>query len=189
MICNTLFFFLPFILRENNCPPSNFMLLRKNLILGFCFGRITLFHTLFFSDATNSTYIYFTNGTNLCRLPLNTSNGHVINGIEPELINMGTEIFSIEIDFQNDNIYWSDLRAKHIRKSNLDGSHLNFLITYGIGEVYGLAIDWTSNVLYWTDYTMKRIEVSQVDGKYRKVLFQFESNQYPILIATDPVNG
>ena len=146
----------------------------------------------YFLAATNDDglYLYVTSRTSVYRFHLNSASGKYKNGSEPEILHHGTGfIKALEIDEENDNVYWADLKYNTINRTSLNGTNSFSLFTYAIGYVEGLTTDWSSNILYWTDSLMKMVELSQVDGKHRKVLFKLEGDSQPRGIVADPVNG
>ncbi|GFX35965.1 low-density lipoprotein receptor-related protein 4 [Trichonephila clavipes] len=85
-------------------------------------------------------------------------------------INNINNIIALDVDTQDEKIYWSDTGREKIQRSNLDGSRVENVITKGLGSVDFLAVDSTGRKLYWTDDQRKCIEVSELDGTSRKVL-------------------
>ncbi|GFS94300.1 low-density lipoprotein receptor-related protein 4 [Nephila pilipes] len=85
-------------------------------------------------------------------------------------INNINNIIALDVDTQDEKIYWSDTGREKIQRSNLDSSRVENVITKGLGSVDFLAVDSTGRKLYWTDDQRKCIEVSELDGTSRKVL-------------------
>ena len=61
-------------------------------------------------------------------------------------------------------IYWTDPGAKKIRRANLDGSHVEDLVTMGLEYPSGLALDSAGDKMYWTDPGARKIQRADLDG-------------------------
>ena len=91
---------------------------------------------------------------------------------------------ALEVDFSREQLFWSDISDKAIRKVNLTSGQVTDVVTRDLGQVEGIAVDWVGGVLYWTDYWNERIEVSGLDGFDRMVLLS-ENHENPRDIAVD----
>jgi VCBS repeat-containing protein len=60
-------------------------------------------------------------------------------------------------------IYWTDYFDDQIRRSNLDGSGAQTLVS-GLGDPVAIAVDYAHGKLYWTDTANNRIQRSNLDG-------------------------
>ena len=67
-------------------------------------------------------------------------------------------------------VYWSDGVIKKILRANLNGSHIEEIITNNLDTTDGLAVDSAGRKIYWTDTGKSRIEVANLDGTHRRVL-------------------
>ncbi|MBZ0268105.1 DUF5050 domain-containing protein [bacterium] len=60
-------------------------------------------------------------------------------------------------------VYWSDLTNDRIRRSNLDGSAVETVLT-GVPSPQGIALDPATNKMYWSDPALDVIRRSDLDG-------------------------
>lgn len=74
------------------------------------------------------------------------------------------------------------------RRTNLDGSGMETVISQGLKTTDGLAVDWVARNMYWTDTGRNTIEVARLDGTSRKVLVN-NSLDEPRAIAVFPSKG
>ncbi|KAM4901333.1 low-density lipoprotein receptor-related protein 6 isoform 6-T6 [Sylvia borin] len=97
---------------------------------------------------------------------------------------------AIAIDFDplEGYIYWTDDEVRAIRRSFLDGSGSQFVVTAQIAHPDGIAVDWVARNLYWTDTGTDRIEVTRLNGTMRKILIS-EDLEEPRAIVLDPMVG
>lgn len=95
---------------------------------------------------------------------------------------------AIDYDPVEGYIYWTDDDVKAIRRSQLDGSDAQFVVTSQVNHPDGIAVDWIARNLYWTDTGTDRIEVTRLNGTMRKILIS-EDLEEPRAIVLDPVAG
>ncbi|XP_054255926.1 low-density lipoprotein receptor-related protein 6 isoform X5 [Indicator indicator] len=97
---------------------------------------------------------------------------------------------AIAIDFDplEGYIYWTDDEVRAIRRSFIDGSGSQFVVTAQIAHPDGIAVDWVARNLYWTDTGTDRIEVTRLNGTMRKILIS-EDLEEPRAIVLDPMVG
>nr|BAW33243.1 low density lipoprotein receptor-related protein 6 [Hemicentrotus pulcherrimus] len=95
---------------------------------------------------------------------------------------------AIDYDPVDGYIYWTDDAIRAIRRSKLDGSESEYVITNDILHPDGIAVDWIARNLYWTDTGNDRIEVARLNGTSRKMLHA-EYMDEPRAITVDPING
>ena len=60
-------------------------------------------------------------------------------------------------------IYWTDLGAGKVRRSNLDGSGVEDLVT-GLSRPLGIALDGAAGKMYWAAADLGKIQRSNIDG-------------------------
>ena len=72
-------------------------------------------------------------------------------------------------------MYWTDWNTKKIQRANLDGSHVEDLITTGLDVPRGIALDVERGKMYWTDWGTKKIQRANLDGSQVKELITTES--------------
>ncbi|KAL0612520.1 Low-density lipoprotein receptor-related protein 6 [Plecturocebus cupreus] len=95
---------------------------------------------------------------------------------------------AIDYDPVEGYIYWTDDEVRAIRRSFLDGSGSQFVVTAQIAHPDGVAVDWIARNLYWTDTGTDRIEVTRLNGTMRKILIS-EDLEEPRAIVLDPMVG
>uniref|UniRef100_A0A671WU01 Low density lipoprotein receptor-related protein 6 n=1 Tax=Sparus aurata TaxID=8175 RepID=A0A671WU01_SPAAU len=95
---------------------------------------------------------------------------------------------AIDYDPVEGYIYWTDDEVKAIRRSLLDGSDAQFVVTSQVNHPDGIAVDWIARNLYWTDTGTDRIEVTRLNGTMRKILISEDLDE-PRAIVLDPVAG
>lgn len=95
---------------------------------------------------------------------------------------------AIDYDPVDGYVYWTDDEVKAIRRSRIDGTEAQTLITTEINHPDGIAVDWVARNLYWTDTGTDRIEVTRLNGTSRRILIS-ENLDEPRAIVLDPVNG
>lgn len=95
---------------------------------------------------------------------------------------------AIDYDPVEGYIYWTDDEVRAIRRSLIDGSGSQFVVTAQIAHPDGIAVDWVARNLYWTDTGTDRIEVTRLNGTMRKILIS-EDLEEPRAIVLDPMVG
>lgn len=95
---------------------------------------------------------------------------------------------AIDYDPVEGYLYWTDDDVKAIRRSRLDGSDAQFIVTSQVSHPDGIAVDWIARNLYWTDTGTDRIEVTRLNGTMRKILISEDLDE-PRAIVLDPVAG
>lgn len=95
---------------------------------------------------------------------------------------------AIDYDPVEGYVYWTDDEVRAIRRSRIDGSDAQTLVTNEINHPDGIAVDWVARNLYWTDTGTDRIEVTRLNGTSRRVLIS-ENLDEPRAIVLDPING
>ncbi|KAK6191563.1 hypothetical protein SNE40_003218 [Patella caerulea] len=94
---------------------------------------------------------------------------------------------AVETDCKSGYLYWTDVYRGQIRRSNLDGSNDEVLLT-DLSSPEGIAIDFVSRNLYFTDSGLDIIGVTKLDGSERTSLFK-DNLENPRAIAVDPSRG
>ncbi|XP_051275738.1 low-density lipoprotein receptor-related protein 6 isoform X2 [Dicentrarchus labrax] len=95
---------------------------------------------------------------------------------------------AIDYDPVEGYVYWTDDDVKAIRRSLLDGSDAQFVVTSQVNHPDGIAVDWIARNLYWTDTGTDRIEVTRLNGTMRKILISEDLDE-PRAIVLDPEAG
>uniref|UniRef100_A0A8C6TK95 Low density lipoprotein receptor-related protein 4 n=1 Tax=Neogobius melanostomus TaxID=47308 RepID=A0A8C6TK95_9GOBI len=130
------------------------------------------------------TYLLFSNRVSVRRISLDTDDHTDVHVPVPELHN----VISLDYDSVEAKLYYTDVTLDVIRRSNLDGSGMETVISQGLKTTDGLAVDWVSRNMYWTDTGRNTIEVARLDGSSRKVLVN-NSLDEPRAIAVFPSKG
>lgn len=69
----------------------------------------------------------------------------------------------LEISTEQGKLYFTDRTADAVRRSNLDGSSIETLVT-GLSDPWGLALDTAGGKLYWTDRVAGKIQRANSNG-------------------------
>ncbi|XP_022921032.1 low-density lipoprotein receptor-related protein 6 [Onthophagus taurus] len=95
---------------------------------------------------------------------------------------------SIDFDYDNYQIYWTDSKQKTVMRAFINGSDPQRVEELGLIAPNGIVVDWVSHNVYWSDSIAHKIEVARVPGTSRRVLL-WENIQEPYSIALDPQRG
>ena len=106
--------------------------------------------------------------------------------IYPLISNLSRAI-AIDVHFNLGFIFWSDIKERNIKRSNIDGTNIT-VIHSNTGDVVGLAVEWMSLQLYWTDENYDRISVSDLEGNNVRILFSLSVDE-PRGLVLDPNHG
>ena len=94
---------------------------------------------------------------------------------------------SIAIDQVNGKMYWTDTGSDAIRRSNLDGSSPETIVS-GLPSPTGLAVDPAGGKLYWMDYSTDKLQRSDLDGSNIEDVI-VSGLQMPDDLWIDPAGG
>jgi hypothetical protein len=132
----------------------------------------------------NEEFLIFTNRTHIHRYVV----GRNMDEILP--LTGSSSILTVDYDYANDCIFWSDSRQYSIQMRCLRGSDMSqhTIIAENLDSIEGLAYNWMSRQLFWVDAGHRRIEVVRIDGTQRKVLIN-GSLDMPRAIALYPKRG
>lgn len=96
-----------------------------------------------FYDSANQ-YLYYTGtGDSIWRADRDGTNTTQI------VSNAGDVVVDLVIDQTNNKIIWTDFNNSRIRRSNLDGTNIEDIVT-GVSTPHGMQIDQTSGYIYWS---------------------------------------
>ncbi|ESP02557.1 hypothetical protein LOTGIDRAFT_171958 [Lottia gigantea] len=95
---------------------------------------------------------------------------------------------AIDYDPIEGYVYWTDDEVQAIRRSLLNGSNQEVIVSTEVYHPDGIAVDWIGRNLYWTDTGTDRIEVARLNGTSRKVLISDNLDE-PRALTLDPVSG
>ena len=74
--------------------------------------------------------------------------------------------YGIALDVVGGKMYWTDIGRDKIQRANLDGSHIEDLVTQGLWAPGGLALDVVGGKMYWTDWGTDKIQRANLDGSH-----------------------
>ena len=87
-----------------------------------------------------------------------------LDGSEIEVVVKGLfGVLGIAVDIPGGKIYWTN-SAHKIRRANLDGSHVQDLITGGLDDPWGIALDLGAGKMYWANRLAGKIQRANLDG-------------------------
>ena len=96
---------------------------------------------------------------------------------------------ALDFDYDEGNIYWSDIVSETIQRAGVEnGSDVEVIIKEDVDTPEGIAVDWINKKLYWTDAGTLRIEVADLNGENRLSLVQSDLWK-PRAIAVHPFIG
>ena len=84
-------------------------------------------------------------------------------------------------------MYWTEWDTESIRRSDLDGSGIENLVTSGLDAPGGIALDVAGGKMYWTDWDKDKIQRSNLDGSDVEDLITGLTSPYAI--ALDVAGG
>ncbi|OWF40727.1 low-density lipoprotein receptor-related protein 4-like isoform X2 [Mizuhopecten yessoensis] len=97
-------------------------------------------------------------------------------------------VIALDYDKHDSKMYYTDVHLDVIRRSNLDGTESETIVSKNLETTDGLAVDWIGRNLFWTDTGRDVIEVAWLDGTYRKKLI-YKNLDEPRAIALFPSKG
>lgn len=99
---------------------------------------------------------------------------------------------SLDFDFTDNMIYWSDQDAHKISKAYMNGTGREDVIEYGVAKPDVIAVDWVAHNIYFivsfSSSNGPRIEVARLDGYSRRVLV-WQNISIPQALCLDPASG
>ena len=72
----------------------------------------------------------------------------------------------IAFDPVGNKLYWTEPEAKRIQRVDLDGTHVETVVSRQLRAPAGLALDMAGNRMYWTDLATNRIHRADLDGTH-----------------------
>lgn len=91
-----------------------------------------------------------------------------IDGSNPMDIHATARGYSIDIDFSNGKLYWSD--SSNIKRSDLDGSNVETVLS-GLSVPFAIALDLTARKIYWVAVYEHIVRRANLDGSAVEVLY------------------
>lgn len=92
-----------------------------------------------------------------------------------------SELLALDLHHNLGYIFWSDVRERNIKRSNMDGT--NIAVIHNDVYSFGLAMEWNSLQLYWKNYSDRSILVSDLEGNSKTTVL---STLNPRDIVVDP---
>uniref|UniRef100_A0A4W5QCD1 EGF-like domain-containing protein n=1 Tax=Hucho hucho TaxID=62062 RepID=A0A4W5QCD1_9TELE len=79
------------------------------------------------------------------------------------------EVTAVDYDASEERIYWTDVKTQTIKRSPINGTAIETIISGGNVNVRGLALDWLSRNLYWisSESDETQINVARLDGSLK----------------------
>ena len=114
-------------------------------------------------DNNNKKIYYFKNDTNKGIYKAD------LDGTNPELVVLDDNIGGFELDFVNGKVYWAEFNTNKLRRSNLDGTNIEDVVTSIINPV-SVALDVNNNKIYWTEYNGGKVRRANIDGTSKEDL-------------------
>jgi len=74
------------------------------------------------------------------------------------------EPIDIALDASAGKIYWIEGGVNQIKRSNVDGSSIETLVSAGITDATAISLDGINNKIYWTDQGLDQIARANFDG-------------------------
>ncbi|KAK3091129.1 hypothetical protein FSP39_017308 [Pinctada imbricata] len=99
---------------------------------------------------------------------------------------------SIDYDFKNKMLYWSDVSLDAILRAHIQDDYTlgnpEKILDEHIENVDGISVDWIHGNIYWTDNNLREIGVAMLNGSMRTTLVKTDLDE-PRGIAVDPNDG
>ncbi|XP_062842266.1 low-density lipoprotein receptor-related protein 1 isoform X2 [Trichomycterus rosablanca] len=110
---------------------------------------------------------------------------YIISFTVPDIDNVTV----VDYDALERRIYWSDVRTQTIKRSFINGTGIETVVSADLPNVHGLAVDWVSRNLFWTSYdtNKKQINVARLDGSFKNAVIQ--GLEKPHCIVVHPTLG
>ncbi|XP_017778488.1 PREDICTED: low-density lipoprotein receptor-related protein 2 isoform X2 [Nicrophorus vespilloides] len=120
-------------------------------------------HTCKRKDATEP-WVIFTNKYYVRNM---SADAHQYNLVHQDLMN----VVAIDYDYQDQKFYFSDVTAKTIFRSSIDGhGDKEPIIRHDSHGLEGMGVDWVGRKIYWLDRHSKNLDVAELNGTWRKTL-------------------
>ncbi len=111
---------------------------------------------------------------------------NVVTQAVDTIVSVGGGLRGIAIDQTNQKLYWTDVTAKTISRSNLDGTSAAVIITTGLSWPMDIDADPAANWIAWGDQTLSQVAHAHLDGSGAQAIV---STPFGSGIAFDPVHG
>lgn len=135
----------------------------------------------------DSDYMVVAQGMALMRVPLLPPQTASQAG-QPLQIHYFQEAIGVDVDCQEQRVYWSDVASKSIKSMFYNGTGITTFLDTDIVSPEGIAVDWVSRNIYWADSSKDTIEVASLDNKGRTILVR-DGLVNPRGLAVHPQRG
>ena len=132
------------------------------------------------SDTSIEPWLILTNKYYIRNMSIDA---HQMNIVHQDLKN----VVSMDFHYKRNEIYFADVSAKTIYKSQVDSTEKTAVIDKDAKGLEGMSIDWVNNKLYWLDRHTQHMYVSELDGRNRKTIKTRIED--PRAIVVHPGNG
>ncbi|KAE8752468.1 hypothetical protein FOCC_FOCC000590 [Frankliniella occidentalis] len=134
-----------------------------------------------------SDFMVIAQGMALMRVPLLPPQTASEAG-QPLQIHYFQDAIGVDVDCQEQRLYWSDVASKSIKSMFYNGTAISTFLDENIVSPEGIAVDWVSRNIYWADSHKDTIEVASLDTKGRTTLVR-DGLVNPRGIAVHPQRG
>ncbi|XP_038606813.1 low-density lipoprotein receptor-related protein 1B [Tachyglossus aculeatus] len=99
------------------------------------------------------------------------------------------DVTVVDFDAAEERLYWTDIKTQMIKRSFVNGTGLETVISRDIQSIRGLAVDWVSRNLYWisSEFDETQINVARLDGSLKTSIIH--GLDRPQCLAAHPARG
>ncbi|XP_028847177.1 LOW QUALITY PROTEIN: low-density lipoprotein receptor-related protein 1B-like [Denticeps clupeoides] len=99
------------------------------------------------------------------------------------------DVTVVDYDALEERIYWADVKTQTIKRSFINGSSLETIISGDIQNCRGLVVDWLSRNLFWlsSENDETQINVARLDGSLKTTVIH--GIDKPKCLAVHPTKG
>ncbi|XP_059095776.1 nidogen-like [Tigriopus californicus] len=119
--------------------------------------------------AQDQGYMIASQGLALMKIPFSAK---LTNPGVPIMFKTSQTATGLQVDCQEEKIYWTDTTGRAIFSSNYDGSQTEPFLNAAMGFPEGIALDVDARNVYWVDSGKRTIEVARMDSKARAVIVE-----------------
>nr|CAB3263504.1 low-density lipoprotein receptor-related protein 4 [Phallusia mammillata] len=95
---------------------------------------------------------------------------------------------AVDYHYGKQLLFFTDVYLDVIKRSHLNGSNVQTIISHGLKTMDGIAVDWVADNLFWTDAVLNTISVSRLDGSSRRVIISDNLDE-PRALCVHPSRG
>eukprot|EP00095_Tigriopus_kingsejongensis_P011899 snap_masked-scaffold111_size354240-processed-gene-1.0 protein:Tk11899 transcript:snap_masked-scaffold111_size354240-processed-gene-1.0-mRNA-1 annotation:"hypothetical protein DAPPUDRAFT_314322" len=119
--------------------------------------------------AQDQGYLIASQGLALMKIPFSAKKS---NPGVPIMVRTSQTATGIDVDCQEQKIYWTDTTGRAIFRCNYDGSQVEPFLNKAMGFPEGLALDVAGRNVFWVDSGKRSIEVARMDSKARSIIIE-----------------